>query len=222
MIYIILFFFELAILYFLSRRVIRSVFRFFYQVTKRKSWTVYLFAAAFLPGTFIHEISHFLTALFLLVPVGELDLKPKFKDSGEGIDLGSVAIAKTDPIRRFLIGVAPFVFGVSIILTLLYFVSMNRFIETWWGKIVAGIIIFEVANSMFASKKDLEGVLVLFVFLLIVAAFIYVLGIRIPIDLANVSFSESSTKVLKNATLFLLVPIVIDALVIFLLKERRF
>ena len=124
MVYLLLLLLEIIALYFLSRRVVRSVFHFFYQFTRRKSWGMYLFAILFLPGTFIHEISHFLAALFLLVPVGKLELIPRFKEEGGGVDLGSVAIAKTDPVRRFLIGIAPVVFGLSIIFILLYLVTM--------------------------------------------------------------------------------------------------
>ena len=96
MIYVLLLLLEIIALYLLSRHVVRSVFHFFYQVTRRRNLGMYIFAILFLPGTFIHEISHFLAALFLLVPVGEFELIPKFKEGGGGVDLGSVAIAKTD------------------------------------------------------------------------------------------------------------------------------
>src|SRR3990172_2227398 len=142
MVYILFLLLEITGLYFLSRRVNQKVFHFFFQVTKRRNWSMYLFAVVYLPGTFIHEISHFLAALFLLVPVGELHLIPRFKEEGGGMDLGSVAIAKTDPIRRFLIGVAPFMFGILIIFSLLYFVLMNRIISTVWEYALVGIVIF--------------------------------------------------------------------------------
>ena len=209
---------EIVILYHLSRRLFQSVFHFIYQVTRRKGLSAYIFALLFLPGTFIHEMSHFLAALFLLVPTGELRLIPKFNEKGH-IDLGSVLIAKTDPVRRFLIGISPFIFGSVIIITVLYFVSMNRFIDTWWGNILAGLIIFEVGNSMFASKKDLEGTVILFIFTLFVIAFLYLLDIRIPISLSDLSFNQSTLEIFKNANIFLLVPIVIDAGVLLLFKK---
>src|SRR3989344_6551826 len=219
MVYILFLLLEITGLYFLSRRVNQKVFHFFFQVTKRRNWSMYLFAIVYLPGTFIHEISHFLAALFLLVPVGELELLPKFKEEGGGVDLGSVGIGKTDPVRRFLIGVAPFIFGILIIFTILYLILTDRFSDVWWGNILAGILIFEVANSMFASKKDMEGALVLFLFSLFVIAFLFVLGIRIPVNLTDLSFSESAIELLKNANVFFLAPIVIDALVLFVLKD---
>ena len=222
MVYILLLTFEIVVLYFVSRRINKSVFRFFYRITKRKNWSMYLYATLFLPGTFIHEMSHFLVALVLLVPVGKLELVPRVEEEEKGYELGSVAIAKTDPVRRFLIGFAPLIFGLLIIFTILYFVSVNRFIDTWWGNILAAILIFEVGNSMFASKKDLEGTLVLFIFILFIIAFLYLLGVETPINLEEVIYSESFQHVLKLANIFLLIPIMIDASLLHAIKERRF
>lgn len=211
---------EMIVLYFLSRRVVKGVYRFFYRVTKRKNWTVYLFAMVFLPGTFIHEISHFLAALFLLVPVGKFELLPKIEEEGS-FKLGSVSIAKTDPLRRFLIGVAPLVFGLSVILGLLYYVLMIRIISTWWEYLLLGFIIFQVANSMFASKKDLEGALVLFIFIVFVIVLLLILGVRIPIDWVSLSFNKKIEDFLINANLFLLIPIVIDSVFITVSRKLR-
>lgn len=180
---------------------------------------MYLFAVTFLPGTFIHEISHFLAALFLLVPVGKLELTPKFKEEGSGFELGSVAIAKTDPLRRFLIGIAPLVFGLTIILLIVYLITTGRFINAWWANILAGYIIFQVANSMFSSKKDLEGAIIIFIFLIIVFIILVLLGINIPFELKDLGLSPETTEIIKKANLFLLVPIVIDFLVLLLFKK---
>lgn len=221
MIYLVFLFLEILILYFLSRRVVKAIYRLFYKVTKRKNWTIYLFAVAFWPGTFIHEMSHFMAALFLLVPVGKLELLPDIEEKG-GAKLGSVAIAKTDPLRRFLIGVAPLIFGLGIIFLLIYFISINQFINTWWGYILVGIIIFQIANSMFASKKDLEGAIVLFVLLLVILLILILLGVDVSAFFTNLKFSTKLLEILKMTNLFLLVPIVIDTVFLLLLKQLRF
>jgi hypothetical protein len=221
MIYLVLLILEILILYFLSRRVVKAVYRLFYKVTKRKNWTMYLFAVLFWPGTFIHEMSHFMAALFLLVPVGKLVLLPDIEEKG-GTKLGSVAIAKTDPIRRFIIGIAPLVFGIAIIFTLVYFVSMNQFIDTWWGYLLAGFVIFQIANSMFASKKDLEGAIVLFVLLLVILLILILLGVDVSAFFTNLKFNTKLLKIFQKANLFLLVPIIIDTVFLLLLKRLRF
>jgi hypothetical protein len=181
---------------------------------------MYLFAVIFWPGTFIHEMSHFLAALFFLVPVGKLELIPEIKEKG-GSKLGSVAIAKTDPLRRFLIGIAPLIFGLGIIFTLVYFISTVRIIDTWWGYIIVGVIIFQIANSMFASKKDLEGAIVFFVLVLVVFLTLVLFGVDIPSILINLKFSPKVLELLKKANLFLMVPIIIDTVFVLLIKRLK-
>jgi len=219
MFYLIILILEIVVLYFLSRLVVGKLFHLFSQKIGKRNLGLWLFALLFLPGTFIHEISHFLAALFLLVPVGELKLTPNFKESG--VDLGSVAIAKTDPLRRFLIGVAPFLSGLSIIFTILFLISTKQFINVWWNNILAAFLIFEVANSMFASKKDLEGALILLTFIIFVLAFLYLIGFRISLNLSNF-FSGSTKEILKSANWFLLVPIGMDVFLLMLLKRLKY
>lgn len=180
---------------------------------------MYLFAILFLPGTFIHEISHFLAALFLLVPVGKLKLIPEFKEDGEGIDLGSVSIAKTDPLRRFLIGVAPFTFGIFLIFAILFLITTDRFVTSWWGNVLAGILIFETANSMFVSKKDLDGAAILLIFIVIAIGFLYVWDVKVLVNPADLALCKSVTEILKKASIFFLVPIFIDTVVLLTLKR---
>lgn len=221
MIYLALIILEITILYYLSRKLVAEIYGFLYQVTKRRSWTIYLYSALFLPGTFIHEISHFLAALFLLVPVGKLELLPNIEKDG-GFKLGSVAIAKTDPLRRFLIGVAPLIFGLSIIFSLTYFASTGGIINTWWGNVLTGILIFQVANSMFASKKDLEGAIYLIIIIAFIIILFLIIGVRIPVNISDYSLCNKSTEILKNAGLFLSIPIIIDTTVLFIFRKLGF
>ena len=97
MLYLVFFFLELILLYFLAKRLTVSIYRFFLRLTKNKNTASYLLAIVFLPGTFVHEAAHILAALFLLVPFGEVELLPQVQE--DGIKMGSVGIAKTDPIR---------------------------------------------------------------------------------------------------------------------------
>ncbi len=180
MIYLILLLFEIASLYFLMRRLLPKLFR---------RLGVWLFAILFLPGTFLHEMSHFLTALFLLVPVGTIELMPQRQ--GDSVKMGSVPIGKTDPIRRTLIGIAPIIFGLGVL-----FVTTPLTIPIW----VHGFIAFEVGNTMFSSKKDLEGSWIL----LFLIPLIFVLKI--------------DWSILQKVDVFLVIPILVDLLGIFTLR----
>lgn len=145
---------ELLALYFLSQKLIQKLGRFFYSVTKSEFWSVWLMAVVFLPGTFIHEVSHLITALILFVPVGEIEFMPVYKNGR--VKLGSIEIGKVDPVRNFLVGVAPLVFGLAIISACLYFFIANSLYNNWKAIAILVYIVFEVGSTMFLSREDLK------------------------------------------------------------------
>jgi hypothetical protein len=67
------------------------------------------------PGVVVHEVSHYVVARLLLVPTGSLRVGLG-RASGSQITLGSVSVARTDPVRDSLVGAAPFLTGVCAIL----------------------------------------------------------------------------------------------------------
>jgi hypothetical protein len=216
--YLILFLLQLGIIYFLSRRLNQLVYQFFYKITRNNKISIYLYALLFAPGTFIHEISHLLIALVLFVPVGRISITPKILK--KGVRLGSVTIAKTDPIRRFAVGFAPFIAGVITIIGSLYLVLSWNLITNWWAISLIVYINFEVSNTMFVSKKDLEGV---GAFLLGFACFYFVL-IYYGVDVVSYVKSIITTEVallIREANIFISVPILIDFLLILILESFR-
>src|SRR5258708_24287652 len=172
MIYLLLLSLEIIFLYLLMMTLLQKLYR------KLGTW---FFGILVLPGTFFHEISHFLTALFLLVPVGNIELMPQRQ--GDSVKMGSVPIGKTDPIRRTLIGIAPVIFGLGVL-----FVTTPLTIPIW----VHGFIAFEVGNTMFSSKKDLEGS--------------WILIFLIPL----VFILKIDWSILQKVDVFLVIPIGID------------
>ena len=219
MIYIFLFLIEIVVLYFLSRNLTKNLTRVFYNLTRKKNWTVYLLSIFFLPGTFIHEISHFLTALFLLVPVGNIELIPKVdKEMDQNVKLGSVPIAKVDFVRNTLVGIAPIIFGIGIIFAAIFYVISKSLFSNVWVTLGVAFLSFQVGNTMFLSKKDLEGSWVFLVFLAFLFTIFYLVGIRI--DIATNSFlSETFVEIVKKADIFFLVPIFIDTLFLLILFQ---
>lgn len=143
----------LIILFFLSQHLTRSLSQLFLRVFRSQSVTIYLLSFLFLPGVTLHELSHLLVASILFVPTGEVEFLPEVR--GSEVKMGSVAIGKTDPLRRFLIGVAPLLGGLGIILLVTSYFTHPVF---WQGALLL-FIIFEIANTMFSSKKDMEGAL---------------------------------------------------------------
>lgn len=183
-----LFVFAFLILFLVSQFLTRELGSFFMRVTKSQTMSIYLLALLFFPGVLIHELGHFLMASFLLVRTGEIEFLPKIQEGG--IKLGSVSIAHTDPLRRFVIGVAPFVSGLAILFLSAYYLT-----PLWpfsWKTILFGYILFEIGNTMFSSKKDLEGAIGLLLFVGFIVGSLFVLGTRLPENIiyALVAFSH--------------------------------
>lgn len=87
-------------------------------ITRRAEWAVILYSLVLLPGVFLHEISHWLTATFLGVRTGSFSLIPRRQADGS-IVLGYVEYYKgrtLGPIRESLIGGAPLLAGTAVIL----------------------------------------------------------------------------------------------------------
>jgi len=217
MISLLIFILALVVLYLLSRIFIQKLFVVLYRFTRSEKKASYLLALIFLPGTFIHEISHFLAALFLLVPVGELNLVPEY--TGNGVRLGSVAIGRTDLIRNSTIGIAPFIVGSAIILGLVsYAISADHFNPVFISFVI--FVIFQITHTMFSSKKDLHAVVELSVLLIIVISLMFIFNFTQPfIYLAE--FVEENQNVIQQFAYYLFVPIGLEFLLLLLFNKTK-
>lgn len=212
--YFLIFFAQILFFYLTSKRVTQAIYQIIRKLLSEKL-TIWAFSIVFLPGTFLHEISHYLTARFLLVKTDGLSLKPV--QEGDGIQMGSVSIEKTDPIRRFLIGIAPLFLGLIIVLSLSYTMSLQI---VYWQKILIGFLIFIISNSMFSSSKDMEGAFKLFIVSSVVVFTAYFLGIDLKIGIESLSF-EKIDLVFKSASQWFIIPIFINLVVVTLFKVLR-
>lgn len=100
----------LSVLGWLQIRLHREVQIFLLLVTRSPRLSVVLFSLIFLPGVFLHELSHLVTAKLLRVPTGRFSVIPKNLPNGR-LQLGYVEVAATDPLRESLIGAAPLLAG---------------------------------------------------------------------------------------------------------------
>jgi len=140
-----------------------------------------------MPGVIIHELAHFLTAELLFVKAHELEVAPHFRNGS--LQMGSVKISETDIFRRMIIGVAPVLVGSFVMgIVLFYFVNNVR-IEAVFSHFsealtLIGIlwVIFFITNTMFSSKKDVEGFFEFFLFLGFSAIVLYVFALIMKIN----------------------------------------
>ncbi len=208
---------ELIFLFIASRFIVKMFSSFLLRFTKSKKITIWILSLLFLPGTFIHELSHYVSALSLFVNVGKFNLTPRIEV--EHVTLGSVHIEKTDPIRRFLIGASPFLFGMIIICAVPFYIFRNEnsiFPPDNVFKIsiiiFTSYFLFTVANSMFSSKKDMEGSLVLLIFLAVIAVGLRFAGIEFEAVL--ISLVLENENVFKNLSILLLPSVIIDFMIV--------
>lgn len=139
---------------------------------------IVFYSIFFLPGTIIHELSHWLVAEILQVRTGAITIFPDLEDAGDGHTqrLGSVATARSDPFRGFLIGLAPFLTGLAILAVLGRLLAMGWGIYLWWqlALIIYGIMV--IGNSMMISESDRRTwpfIIIFLTFILVVLSLYY-------------------------------------------------
>lgn len=184
---------------------------------------VVLYSLLVLPGTIIHELSHWIVAEILQVRTGQITILPDLGGEQGRERLGSVATQKSDPIRGFLIGIAPFISG------LLILVVLGRLLMLGWGVypawqvllIIYGVMV--IGNSMMISREDRRTwpvVLILFALVWIFIAKFYptlfidhrtffvdlltplnqVLGVTALFNLGMIAGSYTLRRVVEKAT----------------------
>lgn len=100
----------LLLLVFLQRSLHREIQAVLLIITRRPGLMQAIFALVFLPGVFLHELSHFLTAKLIGVRTGKFSLIPTAQPNGK-LRLGYVETASGGFIRDALIGAAPLATG---------------------------------------------------------------------------------------------------------------
>ncbi len=104
------FVFMLVPLIVLQRLLHREIQAVFLILTRSAQITMGVFSLIFLPGVFLHELSHFLMAKILRVPTGRFSILPQPLPDGR-LQLGYVETARADIVRDSLIGAAPLILG---------------------------------------------------------------------------------------------------------------
>jgi len=216
-------FLELTLLFFLSNRVIQALYTLVYLLVRHRSFAIHFLTLLLFPGTVIHELSHLFTAEILGVRTGKLTLTPE-AIRGTEIQTGSVAIAKTDPFRHAVIGLAPLLWGIT----------AYSFLSSWFTKLLEELmsiprslwfssptlpsflftlyLLFAISNSMFPSAQDARGISAVGIAtgMLLLAA--YIVGFRLTLSERALevtvriitSLTQSTTLVLALNSFFLL------------------
>lgn len=213
-----IFLLELLLLFLLSKALIDSLARLIFHLTKSRQAVIVVLATLFLPGTIIHELAHAITAGVLMVQVGEVEFTPQIHE--KGVKLGSAQIGKTDPLRAALISLAPTLLGLALILAPLFYLSLSLasgIRPSFWVYLILFYSIFVVGNTMFSSRKDLEGAVAGLILMVSILVAFYLLGLREIFFWFN-QILEKSATFFQRASLFLLIPLGFDLVVLLVTK----
>lgn len=196
-------------LFLLTKQLTNTIFRIIYSVTKNRTLSIWILAILFLPGTFLHEGSHFISAMFLRVEAGEFSVIPSVENDGM-IKAGHVMIARTDPFRHAIIGLAPLIIGLFLIYLIGYF-FLPFIYNPWEGipswdslslyTIMGGYFLFMISTTMFSSKKDLESLIFAGPGLLLIIFILHLLGFRISFDISLLTYVSEKLTFLNRILL---------------------
>jgi hypothetical protein len=204
---------ELLALFILSRRVTQAIYTLLLLVFRTRTIALPILLVIEFPGTVVHELSHLFTAGILGVRTGKMNLEPESIHE-ENVKAGSVAIAETDPFRKYAIGLAPIVWGLIFLSAIAYFIphlaSQGNALRSWEiGKIaLVGYFMFAISNTMFSSPTDLAGFWPFAITLGVFIGAFYFLGVRIAITGTVLTVA---TEILTTLTKSLAVVIGINA-----------
>ena len=181
------------------------------------------------PGVLAHELSHWLAAKLLRVPTGRISIGPTRKRGG-ATRFGSVSVAKTDPLRGSLIGLAPLLTGSLLILLIAYLIfglavpeglAINApaqdILATLWGYFSVPnfwlwvYLIFSISNAMLPSETDRQAWFSLALYCGVALLVLYGLGFlqQVPVQMSSLFLSG-----LNHLSFAFLVTVVVDGAVI--------
>lgn len=166
-------------------------------LTGNMNWSILIYAIILFPGVFLHEFSHWVTALLLGIRTGRFSVWPSLSPDGT-IRLGYVEYYKdrsVGPIRETLVGVAPLIFGTTGILLIGYYVfDGTRLLETLLegtpDAVSAALtqiyytddsllwiyLLFAISNAMMPSPSDRRAWPAFFLILIAISVLVYLLG----------------------------------------------
>lgn len=145
---------------------------------------VWLWSVIFLPGTVIHEVSHFLAAALTGARTGRVEIFPQLPRKTLGGEktatthrLGFVETQALGPVRGFIVGTAPLLVGLGILVWISSTLKISDF-KVQSSELLKLYLFFTVANSLFLSWADAKQALPLLAIAAIFGAGLYLLGIR--------------------------------------------
>ena len=213
---LLLFFFVICILYAVSQYMVNELFHFLHLFIRRRDVIFSTIAVIFLPGTILHELSHYLAATVLRLQVGEVHIMPAWKENN--LQLGRVTYRKADVVRSITVGVAPF-FGALFFFWFVgafhLFPSTNIVLTLFFG-----YLLFSVSANMFSSKQDLVDLIYIIPICVVAGAVFYITNVRINVSVPDV-WLQNITNLLQTINIYITISIAINIIMILVFKSFK-
>ncbi len=221
----------------LKRWLSRHLYGLGLLLTGKHDIAILVYFVLLFPGVLAHELSHWLSAKLLRVPTGRISIGPT-KKGGGATRFGSVSVAKTDPLRGSLIGLAPLLTGTILILVIAYLVfglaapeelpinlGAEDMLWTLRGYLAVPnfwlwvYLIFSISNAMLPSETDRQAWFSLALYCMLAILVLYGLGLlqQVPYEI-SIPFLNA----LNHLSFAFLVTIIVDGaviVVVFLLER---
>lgn len=159
--------------------------RFIHHLGGNQHTAIVIWSLIFLPGTLIHEVSHFLIAALTGARTGKIEIFPEYLEDDSHVALGSVQTQKLNPIQGFLVGIAPFISGMALLIWLASLFQTSFAAKDIWLLLLEGYLFFTIANSFFPSWPDIKQTLPFVIFSLVVALLAWYFGFQIFLSTAS-------------------------------------
>jgi len=221
--WIIIFIFQIIILNFLAKNFHSYLFHLTGFTHGNSKFSAKIAGLFLFIGTLVHELSHILMAAFLFVRVKALNMKTEVTEDNH-IRFGTAEVEQVDPLRNSFVGIAPLIFGV----TLIYFLALGiNFQNFGWLEVFKFFLISQISNSMFLSKSD--TVYFKYVFLVLITLFFILWSVNNFYHFINLNMylntffdllkNNNIVSFLKNLNLVFFFVIIFNFLINLLLKS---
>lgn len=207
-------------LYFSQKKLITIFGRLIHRFGGNRNSLIIFWSLIFLPGTVIHELSHFLFAILTGARTGKIEILPKILEAGfekevegSGVALGSVQTQRLNLIQGTLVGLAPFFVGLSILVWLTFSLQASYLSSSYYWLFFQGYLFFTISNSFFPSSSDLRHVVPAAVMLLFLLLLSWVLGFKFVFTTTPLITSSLKTVLLTisvSVTLNLVISLILS------------
>lgn len=218
----------LAVLWLLGVLLSRHIQGLILLLTGRANIATMVYDLLVLPGVVLHELSHVLVALLLGLRVLQINLF-QFRSHNDPRQ-GEVIVTKADPLRMSVVGAAPLISGVAVLVLLLRWLDpptvsldLAMFSQLWRqlhdpATAIATYFLFAIANTMFPSEADRRAWWVVGAIVLALGLVFLALGIRPTIPPVWVERVSTQAGLLVSALLSVVVIDVVVLVVVLILE----